>query len=224
MPGGFGGKDIYRSVNINGSWSKPENLGEAINTAYDETAPFLHLKKVLYFASSGHAGLGGTDIFKVMITNSSAGEVENMGYPINSTSDEFGINIDSLSTHGYFSSNRKNGGYDDDLYEFDMDLQTYPLELMGTLRFKEFAWNDSSELKPLGNARYYLIDNLREVIVHEGTSDEKGNFKWTIPYFSKYRVRVIGPDNDEHVVSLEIPKHRKDQSNHEIVVVKDLFK
>jgi hypothetical protein len=222
MPGGFGGKDIYRSRFRDGQWSKPENLGEVVNTAYDEVAPYLHLGKVLYFSSNGHPGLGGLDIFKMSITAST--EAENMGYPINSASDEFGIIIDSLTTHGFFSSNRRKGGYDDDLYEFDVDLQTYPLTLTGTMRYKESTWGDSTDLKPFALAHYYLIDNLRDIVVQEGTSDNLGNFSWSIPYFSKYRVRVIGPDNDEHIVSLEIPKQRRAQSNHEIVIIKDVFR
>ena len=74
-------------------------------------------------------------------------EVENVGYPLNTNFDDFGIVIDSLNTHGYFSSNRKGGGYDDDIYEFDMDLQTYPLEINGVMKFKEHSWMDSVELK-----------------------------------------------------------------------------
>jgi len=224
MPGGKGGKDIYRSFLKAGQWSKPENLGEPINTPYDEVAPFLHNKKTLYFSSAGHPGLGGLDIFKTSIGDGGTADVENAGYPINSASDEFGITLDSASAHGYFSSNRKNGGLDDDLYEFDMDLQTYPLELKGIMRYKEFSITDSRELKPFGRARYYLIDNVRDIVVQEGTSSDEGSFSWIIPYFSKYRIRVIGPDNDEHVVSLEIPKHRREQSNHEIVIVKDVFR
>ncbi len=222
MPGGFGGKDIYRSRFLDGQWSKPENLGEVVNTPYDEVAPYPHLGKVLYFSSNGHPGLGGLDIFKLSTAGST--EVENIGYPINSASDEFGIMIDSLSTHGFFSSNRKKGGYDDDLYEFDVDLQTYPLTLTGTMRYKESTWSDSTDLKCFAQAHYYLIDNLRDIVVQEGTSDDQGNFSWNIPYFSKYRVRVIGPDNDEHIVSLEIPIQRKAQSNHEIVIIKDVFR
>jgi len=223
MPGGFGGKDIYRSRLLDGRWSKPENLGEAVNTPYDEVTPYMHLGKMLYFSSNGHPGLGGLDIFRIPIPGG-IGDVENMGYPINSASDEFGISIDSLNTHGFFSSNRKNGGFDDDLYEFDMDLQTYPLTLTGTIHYKEPGWNDSNDLKPFARAHYYLIDNLRDIVVQEGISDDEGNFSWKIPYFSKYRVRVVGPENDEHIVSLEIPKHRKEQSNHEVVIVKKVFR
>jgi tetratricopeptide (TPR) repeat protein len=224
MNGGFGGKDIYRSHYENGQWSGPENLGESINTPYDEVFPYLHSNRTLYFSSNGHPGMGGLDIFKSLLRGKDFDEVQNAGYPINTHSDEFGIILDSLSSHGYFTSNRKNEGYDDDLYEVDIDLQTYPLEISGLMRYKESTWNESTDLKPFAHARFYLIDNIRDVTVQEGTSDENGNFKWIIPYFSKYRIRVVGPDNDEHVVSLEIPKQRHLHSNHEIVIVKDVFR
>jgi hypothetical protein len=224
MKGGFGGKDIYRSRYQNGQWSTPENLGETVNTAYDEVFPFLHLNKTLYFSSNGHPGLGGLDIFKVQLTENGFDEVQNAGFPINSSGDEFGIIIDSLTAHGYFSSNRKKGGYDDDIYEVDIDLQTYPLVISGLIRFKEHNWSDSSELKPLVKAKIYLTDNIRDVVVHESVSDGSGNFSLVIPYFSKYRIRVVGADGDEHVVSLDITKHRKIDSKHEIVIVKDAFR
>ncbi len=222
MPGGLGGKDLYRSAFKNNEWTKPENLGEVINTSYDEVFPYLHQNTTLYFSSNGHPGLGGLDIYKSQIREHNFDEVLNAGYPINTNADEFGIIIDSLSTHGYLTSNRVNGGYDDDIFEFDMDLQTYPLELSGTMKYKEFNLGDA-DLKPFANAKFYLIDNIREITVQEGTSDENGNFKWAIPYYSKYRIRVLGEDNDEHIVSLEIPKHRHSHSTHEIVIVKDAF-
>jgi tetratricopeptide (TPR) repeat protein len=224
MKGGLGGKDLYRSQYQNGQWTNPENLGETVNTVYDEVFPFLHLNKTLYFSSNGHAGLGGLDIFKVQLTEKGFDEVQNAGFPINSSGDEFGIIIDSLSAHGYFSSNRKKGGYDDDIYEVDIDLQTYPLVISGLIRFKEHNWSDSSELKPLVKAKIYLTDNIRDVVVHESVSDDAGNFSVVIPYFSKYRIRVVGADHDEHVVSLDITKHRKIDSKHEIVIVKDAFR
>jgi len=223
MNGGFGGKDIYRSRYKNGEWTKPENLGEIINTTYDEVFPFIHLNRTLYFSSNGHPGLGGLDIFKSLAHEKGFDDVQNAGYPVNTNGDEFGIIIDSLSSHGYFSSNRKKGGFDDDLYEIDIDLQTYPLEISGLITFKEFSWSKASDLKPFAHARFYLIDNLRDVTVQEGISDENGNFTWIIPYFSKYRIRVVGPENDEHVVSLEIPKQRHLHGKHEIVIVKDAY-
>ena len=223
MKGGIGGKDLYKSENVNGKWTKPKNLGEGINTIYDEVFPYLH-HHTLYFSSNGHPGLGGLDIFKAELSNSTFLDVENVGYPLNTNFDDFGIVIDSLNTHGYFSSNRKEGGYNDDIYEFDMDLQSYPLEINGVMKFKEHSWVDSVDLKIMPNAKIQLIDNVRNVTVQESVCDDSGNFSIVIPYHSKYKIRVVSEDNDENIVSLEIPKHRKANGRHEIVIVKDAFK
>jgi hypothetical protein len=224
MKGGYGGRDLYRSQFLNGKWTRPENLGDNINTAYDEVFPYLHQGKTLYFSSNGHAGMGALDIFKTAIGQQGFQEPQNAGYPLNSSADDFGIVIDSLQTRGYFSSNRKNGGFDDDIYEFDMDLQTYPVQISGHIRYKEHNWSDSSTLKIFPDAKLFLVDHDRNVQVYEGVSDGAGNFTIIIPYFSKYKIRVVGEDGEEHIVSLEIPKHKKHYSNYEIVIVRDAFK
>lgn len=224
MDGGIGGRDIYRSELVNGEWSTPVNLGDQINTTADEMFPRLHLKKMLYFSSNGHPGLGGLDIFKAEITREGFGEAQNMGYPVNTNHDEFGIVLDSFDTHGYLSSNRKNGGYDDDIYEFDIDLQVYPLVINGRLRYKEHSWSDSSELKTLTNTKLSIIDNIRNTIVSETFSDASGNFSIAIPYFSKYKVKVLMNGVDEYVISLAIPKHRAAAGEHDMVVIKDEFR
>lgn len=220
--GGYGGKDLYRSKLESGVWSVPENLGEQINTVHDESFPFVHPNGTLYFSSNGHAGLGGLDIFRISLLTTSS-EVVNMGYPVNSFRDDFSIYIDSLERHGFLASNRVNGGYDDDLFEFDMDLQTYPIELSGLVWIKEHDLSDSTEIKSFPNARMFLIDNARQVSLSEVVSNEEGKFSIVIPYLSKYSIKVIGPSGDEHVVSLELPRHRKQFSTHDIVVVKDAF-
>jgi hypothetical protein len=223
MRGGYGGKDIYKSEFINGQWSRPQNLGSIVNTSQDEVSPYLH-QHTLYFASNGHAGLGGLDIFRTEITAKGFDEPQNVGYPLNTNYDDFGIVLDSLNTHGFFTSNRKKGGYNDDIFEFDMDLQTYPLVVNGLMRYKEHELNDSLDLQVMRNARIYLIDNVRNITIQETTSDADGNFSIMIPYLSKYKLRVIAEDKEENIVSLEIPKHRKADTRHEIVIVKDIFK
>lgn len=226
MRGGLGGKDLYRSEYKDGQWSAPENLGEAINTIHDEVFPFLHQDNELYFSSNGHPGFGGLDIFRARLLAKSFDEITNAGYPLNSHGDEFGIVVDSPGMHGYLTSNRKNGAYDDDLYAFDVDLQAYPLDVSGVIRVREHSWSDSSELKPFANARMFLYDNLHEAIVQESVSDGDGNFTITIPHFSSYTMRVTGPENDkhEHIVSFEIPRYRNTHDvKHEIVIVKDIL-
>ncbi len=224
MRGGFGGRDLYRSEYIDDRWTTPVNLGSTINTRYDEAFPYLHLQNTLYFSSNGHAGMGGLDIFRSAVASEGYGEPEQMGYPVNSNLDDFGIVVDSVATHAFFSSNRKNGGYNDDLYEVDLDMQTYPLVIDGYLRMKEESWADTTQLMNVGKASLYLIDNLRNVVVSQCFSDEQGNFSITVPKFSVYKIRVIDQDEHEHVVSLEIPKNRKRNARHEIVIVKDAFR
>lgn len=223
MKGGFGGKDIYKSELINNHWTKPVNLGEMINTHLDEVYPYLQ-NSTLYFSSTGHPGLGGLDIFKAEKGPGGFMEPQNLGYPLNTNFDDFGIVVAATGNSGYFSSNRKKGGYNDDVYEFEMDLQTYPLEINGVMKSKEHNWSDSVSLKIMPYATVFLIDNERNLAVYESSCDADGNFHIVIPYYGKYKLRVVGQDGEENIVSLEIPKYKKELSSHEIVVVKDLFK
>lgn len=221
--GGYGGKDLYKSELKNGLWSSPLNLGDEINTPKDEAYPFLHNNYTLYFSSNGLAGLGELDVFKSIVKSDGMDEPQNVGFPINSSKDDFGFVLDSAGIHGYLSSNRKNGGYDDDLYEFDMDLQTYPITITGVIKYKEHTWSEDTELKIMPNGKISLVDDLRDISVHESVSDSKGNFSIVIPYFSRYFIRIVGEGGDEHKASLEILKYRKELSSYEIVIVKDLF-
>jgi outer membrane protein OmpA-like peptidoglycan-associated protein/tetratricopeptide (TPR) repeat protein len=122
MPGGFGGTDLYISRFLNGKWSKPENLGPRVNSLANEMFPFIDEAGTLYFASEGWPGLGGLDMFSVatdLKTGKPTGIVRNLGAPLNSNNDDFGIITDSERSIGYFSSNRKRGGPDDDIYKFN---------------------------------------------------------------------------------------------------------
>ena len=117
-PGGFGGVDIYvTNLNQDSSWSEPKNLDSLINTEGNELFPFFHNNtKTLYFASNGHVGLGGLDIFATQIEGSKM--PENLGHPINTQFDDFGLIINHKQKGGFFSSNRKGGEGHDDIYGF----------------------------------------------------------------------------------------------------------
>ncbi len=127
-PEGIGGLDIYRSKFINGEWSYPENLGKGINTKGDEMFPFVYHDSILYFSSTGHGGLGGLDIFEVNITERSS-QVTNLGYPVNSSSDDFSLFLTDNGQVGYFSSNRPGGMGSDDIYK----LEFLNLKIKGSL-------------------------------------------------------------------------------------------
>ncbi len=121
MAGGYGGTDLYMSKYVNGQWGKPINLGGKVNTIGNEMFPFIDEKGGLYFSSDSHPGLGDLDIFYVK-TELSSGKplavIRNVGAPLNSNSDDFGIITDPNRSVGYFSSNRKRGGADDDIWKF----------------------------------------------------------------------------------------------------------
>ena len=119
MPGGFGGKDIWR-INLQEKGGSLENLGPQINTAGNEMFPYSRTDSLLYFASDGHPGFGGLDIFKANLDSSGQRwSVENMGQPMNSNGDDFGITF-GVGESGYFSSNRGDGRGYDHLYSFEL--------------------------------------------------------------------------------------------------------
>ncbi len=120
MPGGKGGVDIYKVELLdNKQWSTPVNVSE-INTEGDEMFPFYHTDDVLFFSSNGHVGLGGLDIFYTEIIDGEFSEIINMGYPINSSRDDFSIVIDKEYKSGYFASRREGSLGNDDLYYFTL--------------------------------------------------------------------------------------------------------
>ena len=113
--GGLGGTDIYVSRKQKGRWSRPENLGEKINTNGHEGFPFMHTNGKLYFCSKGHLGLGGFDIFVTeMDENGTWTTPINLGAPINSPADDISIFIDADGEKGLFTSSREGG--DDDIF------------------------------------------------------------------------------------------------------------
>jgi peptidoglycan-associated lipoprotein len=105
-PGGTGGSDLYKSVKTNGVWGEPQNLGSTYNTAGNECFPMVWKDSALYFSSDGMHGLGGLDIFKASLINGTLGTPVNVGYPFNTSYDDFGVAINEKGTEGYFSSNR----------------------------------------------------------------------------------------------------------------------
>ena len=121
IPGGYGGKDIYISTRINQGdpWSAPRNAGPDINTSGDELFPYSRDNGWLYFASDGHIGMGGLDIFRAVPQPDGSWVVQNMKSPINSNADDFSITFESGSERGIFSSTRKGRG-NDELYSFEM--------------------------------------------------------------------------------------------------------
>lgn len=178
MPGSFGNSDLYKvSIDSNGNFGSPENLGPTINTEGRETFPFVDTDNNLFFASDGHPGLGGLDIFEAKANKNSFEKPVNVGKPLNSPMDDFGYitNKDGL---GFFSSNRDGGTGFDDIYTFTVCTHT----LTGII-------SDIDTKAILTNAKVILFDDKMNKI-SETISSDKGAYSFKIECNKKYYVRA----------------------------------
>ncbi|MEM1118904.1 MAG: OmpA family protein [Bacteroidota bacterium] len=117
--GGFGGTDIYYVENTGNGWGTPINLGATVNTPKNEAFPFIHESGMLFFASEGHAGMGGYDIYAVNTFEENTTEIIHLGAPFNSANADFGLVLNPTGAQGYFTSARLGGMGQDDIYLFD---------------------------------------------------------------------------------------------------------
>lgn len=164
MPNGYGDTDIYKiAILENNTYGKPENLGKAINTESKEMFPFIGNDNVLYFSSDGHIGLGGLDIFEAKIMSNSYTKPVNLGSPVNGSFDDFAFIINDKHTQGYFSSNRKEGKGDDDIYSFK--IYDCKQNIKGVI-------SDSRTGNPIPNATVQLINKQGEPILTKTTKKD----------------------------------------------------
>lgn len=173
-------KDIYVTsfVSRGKTWSDPINLGPTINTTGNELFPFVHDDGTLYFASDGHPGLGGLDIY---YATGNAEEWEtpvNMGCPVNSKGDDFAIILDETKEYGFFTSDRAKG--DDDIYEFSMTPMVFILK--GTI-------TDCDKKTPLDGALITITNNkdTTKIIIR---TDRTGTYETPLKLGYKYEINV----------------------------------
>lgn len=122
LPGSIGKADLWKSEFKNGDWSQPENLGKTINTIEDEMFPYI-FEDNFYFASNGHLGLGGLDVFVSSFNASNFEKPKNLAYPINSFGDDFSLVLLEDGLNGYYSNNRKEKTFTDNIYAFKLNKQ-----------------------------------------------------------------------------------------------------
>lgn len=180
MPGGHGGLDIWR-LSLTEKGMKPENLGSQINTPGNEMFPYARTDSLLYFSSDGHPGFGGLDIFRARLN--STGDfysVENMGLPLNSQGDDFGITFGE-GENGFFSSNRGDAkGYD---HIFSFELPDIHITISG--------WVLDKDEEPVANAIIRIVgddgSNQKEVARYDGS------FKFNLDRGVKYVMKAGAP-------------------------------
>lgn len=161
MPGGMGGRDLWR-INLKERAGSLENMGEFINTPGDEMFPYMRTDSILYFASNGHPGFGGLDLFKATLTPSGGWRVENMGQPVNSAADDFGITF-GQGESGFFSSNRGDArGYD---HIFSFELPDLKILISGYVLDKDEEPVPNAVIRIVGNDG----SNRKEVARTDGT-------------------------------------------------------
>lgn len=185
---GYGGSDIYVSHYLpNGQWTEAENLGPEVNTAGDESCPFIHAdNQTLYFTSNGHLGYGGDDLFMIKKESKGAwGKAINLGYPINTIENEGSLIIAADSKTAYYASDRSDSKGGLDIYTFELRNDIRPARTLW-VKGKVF---DKKTTKGLPSA-IELTDLATQEVMSKVQTDETGNYLVTLPVGKDYAFNV----------------------------------
>ena len=176
-PGGEGGTDIWYCDNLGNQWGVPQNLGPKVNTAGNEMYPYISADSVFFFASTGHPGLGGSDIFQVRLTKAGPGNVFNLGYPMNTRFNDHSLLLFNDSV-GFFASDRPGGIGSDDIY--GCTIRSQMIYLAGRVIDKETRL-------PIEGATIVVKDGDGEHVKrYELVAAEGGRFTAQAEYHEKY--------------------------------------
>ena len=177
MPGTLGDSDLFRiAIGQDGSFGKIEHLSDKINTEGRESFPFITENNILIFASNGHPGMGGLDLYSVDLSNPNA-DVISLGTDVNSAFDDFAMMLNSSKTKAYFASNRPGGMGDDDIYSFDvMETQIQKVQSLAKLVLYGIITDEISN-EPLSNVNITLLDK-NNIEVSKTKTDDAGKYSF----------------------------------------------
>jgi len=181
LSGGYGGKDLWISIKEKRNrWSEPINLGPLVNTPGDEMFPFLASDGVIYFASNGHIGMGGFDIYKTSKDENGAYILPvNLKVPVNSSGDDFGMIVESNGERGYLTSNRSGGKGGDDIYQFELPPLQFSLQGIVT---------DSKTGAIMTGVIVQL--NSSDGIQNKVNTDNTGKYKFNLEPLTSYEIII----------------------------------
>ncbi|QLG46320.1 OmpA family protein [Costertonia aggregata] len=201
MPGTLGASDIFMvKINNDGTYGKPVNLGDKINTEARENFPFVTQTNVLYFSSDGHPGLGGLDVFATKVEDLESAYVANVGEPVNSEQDDFSFIIDENTGKGFFASNREGGMGSDDIYGF---LETQPLQLTCNTAIQGIV-KDEKTGNPLPGTKLWMT-NSNGATIAETVSEADGTFTMDGGCEKgKYKVLAVKEDYEDGETPFEL--------------------
>ena len=193
MPGGLGEADIWKMAILADGYGKPENLGAKINTAGREAFPFVTEDGTLYFASNGHQGFGGLDVFKVDLKNT--GSVINLGKPVNTEKDDFSFNLNEKKNVGYFASNRSGN---------DVIYQAIPVCGVEALALI----TDKKTGKTIQNATVTLLD-AKNAVVGSFITNATGNASFGVDCDKIYSLQISALNYEPLTYALEAAKQNQ---------------
>ena len=230
--GGFGGRDIWVTHRLpSGKWSRPENLGEAVNTSGDEGCPFMHAdNETLYFNSNGHPGYGMTDLFFSKKVNDSSWVVaENLGYPINTIDDQGSLIVTADGKTAYYASDGADSKGGLDIYAFQLREDIRPLKTLW-VKGKVFDKKTNAGLP----SAVELTDVKTGNLISKIQTDEDGNYLVTLPVGKDYAFNVnrrgylfysdnfsLSRNNRDSVFRIDIPLQPIEKGA--TIVLKNIF-
>ena len=187
--GGYGKSDIWKAtLQSDGTWGNPVNLGKEVNTAGMEMTPYIHPDgKTLYFASDGHIGMGGSDLYVTRMDDKGNWSYpQNLGYPINTRGNEMGIVLNAMGNLAYISADRKGGYGGFDVYSFEL----YPDVRPTAVTYMRGIVRDMETKNPL-KASFELVNLETQKLILKSHSDAvKGDFMVVIPVGTKLSLTV----------------------------------
>ncbi|NOU60245.1 PD40 domain-containing protein [Marinifilum caeruleilacunae] len=213
-PGGYGGMDVYTVSKLpNGKWGKAKNLGPAINTEYNDDAPFIHPDgKTLYFSSAGHKTMGGLDIFKSINIKGRWTTPVNIGYPINSTDDDIYYTPTPDGKRAYFASYRTGSVGRTDIFL----IKTPDADQVGLFVLKGKIVTTSGE--PVGGAKITVSRNGKTIGIYTPNT-ASGKFLFIIDAGKKYDIEIVAEGFRTLRTILNIPPEFANKENHSIITL-----